>query len=276
MAVREVGYLGPIGTYSHLVAEKRYGSKYRMVPLPTILDVCAFVAKSADRQGIIPMENSSGGIIHETVDILLENKPRIYIEEELSLEVRLALIGRADEKVDIIYSHAAPLEHSAAWLKRNYPKAQRRVVASTAAAALRAASEINVAALGSRKLATIYNLRILHYPVQQDVPNLTVFLAVGGRRKPLADCAKTTIAARLPNVPGSLCTFLEAFRNEDVNLCRIISRPIRGSPREYAFLVDVDGAMGSPRLERALSTARKMAVELRVVGSYPIHRPFKS
>lgn len=94
MAVTEVAYLGPIGTYSHLVAEKRYGRNCKMIALPTILDVCSFASGKTSRHGIVPIENSSGGAIYETVDILLANKPKVHIKEELSLDVKLALLGR--------------------------------------------------------------------------------------------------------------------------------------------------------------------------------------
>ena len=274
-AISEVAFLGPLGTYSHLVAEAYYGRNHRMVPLPTILDVCSFVAKSPARRGVVPIENSSGGEIYETVDILLANKPRIYIEAELALEVQLALLGHRGWKIKTLHSHFAPLEHCASWLKRHLPHAQRHVVASTAQAALQAMGDLNAAALGNRRLARIYRLDILKYPVQSDVKNLTIFLAISGRKIAGKTGDKTTLAVRLPNKPGSLCTFLEAFRNAGVNLSRIISRPIRGRPRQYAFLVDIEGAPAQSAVARALADAKTAADELRIVGCYPCHRPYR-
>ncbi|MCX7591863.1 MAG: ACT domain-containing protein [Kiritimatiellae bacterium] len=275
MQIGEVAFLGPLGTFSHLVAEAYYGRRKRMVPLPTILDVCAFVSKSGSRRGVIPIENSSGGEIYETVDILLANRPRIHIEAELSLEVQLALLGHKGWKIKTLYSHFAPLEHCASWLKRHLPHVQRHVVASTAADALQAMGDLNAAALGNRKLAEIYRLDILAYPIQADVKNLTIFLAISGRRPAPRRVDKTTLAVRLPNRPGALCTFLEAFRNAGVNLSRIISRPIRGSPRQYAFLVDVDGSPLQPATARALADAKRAADELRIVGYYPCYKPYR-
>ena len=276
MAVSEVAYLGPEGTYSHLVAEKRYGHNRRFVPLPTILDVCSYVSRKSSRRGIVPIENSSGGAIYETVDILLSNRPRVHVEEELSLDVKLALLGRKGEKIKVLYSHFAPLEHCNAWLRCRLPRVKRYVVTSTAVAAQYAAKEENAAALGSRRLARLYNLDVIHYPVEAAIPNLTVFYAVGGKHKTPSQSKKTTLAVKLPNRSGSLCTFLEAFRNENVNLSRLISRPIRGCPREYAFLVDIEGAITSPWIKRTLTLAQKTCFELRVVGSYPTRHPYKS
>ena len=276
MPPMEVAYLGPAGTYSHLVAEKRFGARCTMLPFPTILEVCRFVSKSPSRRGVVPIENSSGGAIYETVDILLENKPPVRIVEELSLDVKLALMGHRGESIRTLYSHFAPIEHCATWLRRHLPRVQRRVVTSTAAAAQRAAEEPDAAALGNRRLAKMYDLDVLQYPVEADVPNVTVFVAVGGRVKLQPGASKTSLAVKLPNEPGSLCTFLEAFRDAGVNLCRIVSRPIRGCPREYAFLVDIDGSPAQAHTRQALRQAARACVRLRIISSFPCRRPYKS
>lgn len=272
-----VAYLGPEGTYSHIVAEKRYSHRARLVPLPSVPEVCAFVAESPQaRRGIVPIENSSGGAIYETVDILLENAPPVCILEEIALNVRLALLGRKGEKVKVLYSHFAPLEHCASWIRKRLPHVVTHVVSSTAIAAQRAAVERYSAALANRRQAKLTGLDVIKYPVQADIPNITVFLALGGTRRVQPDATKTSLALKLPNKPGALCTFLEAFRDQNVNLSRLISRPLRGCPREYAFLVDVEGAPGDGPVKRAMAIARPDCVELRVAGSYPTQRQYTS
>jgi chorismate mutase/prephenate dehydratase len=276
MAATEVAFLGPLGTYSHLVATKRFGKTSRMVPLPTVMDVCEYVAEKPARRGIVPLENSSGGAIYETVDILLGGKISLCIIEELALNVQLALLGVAGEPIKHLYSHFAPLEHCDPWITRHLPEAEKHVVLSTAVAAEQAARERNAAALGSRTLATMHGLQILEFPVQADIINLTMFLAIGGKRKTQPGATKTILAVRLPNTAGSLCTFLDTFRCEKVNLSRLISRPIRGCPREYAFLVEITGSPSTAAFKRALAEARMASAELRVVGSYPVRKPYKS
>jgi len=251
------------------VAEKYFGTNHDFVPHPTILDVCLFVRRSRNAMGVVPIENSSGGAIYETVDILIEGKPTIHMVEEVTLDVKLALLGRKGEKIKMLFSHFAPLEHCVTWLKRNLPSVERRAVASTAMAARHAFLENNAAALGSRNLAKLYQLDVLQYPVEADLPNETSFLILAGRRLPVHRPTQTTIAAITHNVPGGLCTFLATFRDHNVNLCRIISRPRRGRPREYAFLVDLEGGITAPHVKRALAAARQTCVSLRVVGSYP-------
>ena len=276
MKVREVAYLGPEGTYSHAVVIKRFGKGCRMVPQPTIMDVCKYVARHASRRGIIPMENSSGGAIYETVDILLSGKPRVKVYEELTLNVKLALLGRKGEKITSLYSHFAPMEHCESWIRQNLGKVRKEVVSSTAAAAQTAADSAGAVAIGNRSLAKMYGLQILEYPVQADIPNVTAFLAIGETPVEFRGSAKTALAVKLPNEPGSLCTLLEYFRDENVNLSRLISRPLRGTPNEYAFLVELEGRRDLSAVRRALAKARKTCVEVRVVGSYTIRRPYSS
>lgn len=277
MAKQTVAFLGPEGTYSHIVAQKRFGAGVRMAPLPTIGDVFAFVARHRGAVGVVPVENSSGGVIHETIDILMANRPRVAVTEELSLNVRLALLGHKGRKPRRLYSHLMPLEHCAKWIRRHLPKVEKMTASSTAVAARNAADDPDGAALASRGIASQVGLSVLQYPVEADVPNLTVFLTIGHTSPGLpVRAAKTTLDARLPNVPGSLCTFLEAFRVTDVNLCRIVSRPIRGSPRQYAFLVDIEGDTSSDRVRLALLLARRKGVTLRVVGSYPCRKAYTS
>ncbi|MFW6152184.1 MAG: prephenate dehydratase [Verrucomicrobiota bacterium] len=272
----EVAYLGPRGTFSHLVAEKRFGKKNKEIALPTILDVCQHISGNRHRKAIVPIENSSGGAIYETIDILLENKPRVYIDEELTLNVQIALLGRKGEKIKTLYSHFAPLEHCNTWLKANLKGVEHRVVASTAAAALRAAGEMNAAALGGRHLARLYNLNVLRYPVEADLPNVTLFLVLSGTKTEPEKPEKTTLAVRVLNTPGGLCDFLETFKSQNVNLSRLISRPIRGCPRQYAFLVDIEGGISRPQVKQALRLARKKSASLRVVASYPRRKPYRS
>ncbi len=273
----EVAYLGPEGTYSHLVTEKRFGKQSRLVPMSSVMDVCRFVTSRPKGRGIIPIENSSGGAIYETVDILLLNRPRIYIQEELALNVKLALIGHPGSKIKTLYSHFVPIEHCGPWIRKHLPRTRKKVVASTAVAGKKAALDPEAAALASRKLAPLCGLKVLEYPVEADIPNVTTFLSITAKSRPIKGRhMKSTLAVKLPNKPGALWTFLDAFRQHDVNLSRILSRPIRGCPREYAFLVDVQGSVSDPAVKKALSLARRTSVNIRICGSYPCRPPYKS
>jgi len=270
-----VAFLGPLGTYSHLVAKKRFASA-RMIPLPCILDVCNFVARSKNAFGVIPIENSSGGTINETVDILLDNTPPVHIIEELALDVKLALLGHKGFQPKRLYSHFVPLAHCAPWIARHLKGIEKHEVPSTSAAAALAAEDLHTASLGSRNLAGQYGLDILHFPVATETPNITSFIVISARPQRLARCAKTTLAIRLENRPGSLYQFLGILHAEGINLSRLVSRPIRGIRQEYAFLVDLDGDAQSAKVKRALRSAARQSVSMRICGCYPCHKAYQS
>jgi prephenate dehydratase len=270
MRVSEVAYLGPEGTYSHLVSEKRYGRQVKLVPCPSIVDVFGYASEKASRHAVVPIENSSGGTVYETVDMLLSGRYDLRIEEQLDLNVKLALLGLKGEKIRILYSHFAPLIHCDSWIRRHLPDVERREVPSTALAAREAATVRYAAAIASRRAARIYRLKVLHYPLEEDVPNVTQFFALARTCRKLKACRKTTFAVHLPNRPGSLCSFLEPFRDQGVNLSRIVSRPIPGRPSEYAFFVDIDGIREQRTVKTAIEAASRTGAHLRVIGSYPV------
>ena len=274
-----IAYFGPEGTYSELIARKRFGKHSTYLPFPAITDVCRHVARHPGHLGVVPIENSSGGAIHETVDILIAHRPRVWIHEELSLNVRLALLGHRGNTIRTLYSHFAPLDHCAAWIRKHMPGVGKHLTTSTAQAAEKAAQDPHAAALGNRTLAALHALSVLYFPVEADVPNLTTFLVLTARTPmapPKRPGTKMTLVAHLPNRPGSLCTFLETFRDESVNLSRILSRPIRGCPREYAFLVDVEGSPSNPHVRSALQRAKATCVSLRIAGYFPCRKPYSS
>ena len=270
-----ITFLGPDGTYSHLVATKRFAG-HKMLPQDGILDVCDYIARHPNAYGIVPIENSSGGTINETVDVLLDETQPIYIQEEISLHVQLALLGHKNKNIKRLYSHFVPLEHCAPWINSNLPGVHKQECESTAAAAARAASDPDGAALCSRFLSKRFALELLEFPVESSTPNITTFIVIASKPARLPRLRKTTLALRLPNTPGSLYRFLGNLQAENLNLSRLVSRPIRGRRQEYAFLVDVDADAESASVQRALSAARVEATSLRICGSFPCHRSYQS
>ena len=269
MGIKEVAYLGPEGTYTHQIANMRFGEAVKMLPASTIFDACEHVKRTSGAYAVVPIENSSGGTITSTVDLLL-NDSELTIVESMTLVVRLALLGRENSDVDVIYSHFAPFKHCSKWLRANYPNAQCREVSSTAEGAVRAAKEKNAAVLGSKKLSEIYHLDVLHYPVEQEIINETEFILLTSVATRGDDTGgdRTSLAVELVHGPGSLCSFLIPFKDMGVNLTRIISRPIYGVPNEYAFYIDIRGNQNDEKVQAVLKQANDHCDSLRVIGSY--------
>jgi chorismate mutase / prephenate dehydratase len=271
--ITEVACLGPEGTYSHIIAKKYFGDKSNIILMSSIMDICSFAAESPYRRGLVPVENSSGGPIPETIDILIYNKFNLLIEESISLNIKLALLGKKEERIDILYSHSVPLFHCDSWIRNNMAKVEKITVSSTATAAKQASREKNAAAIASSDSAKIYNLDILKYPIEQDVPNITQFYSLAlspanftGKK------TRTSIAAFLKDEPGSLYDFLEPFKTEKVNLSRIISRPIYGKPSEYAFFVDINGDFANIHINNTINKIRKACSNFRIIGSYSANK----
>jgi prephenate dehydratase len=167
--------------------------------------------------------------------------------------------------------------HCDEWLKAHYPNAKRATVASTSQAAARAAAEPNAASLGSRDNAERHGLEILHFPIEEHVPNVTQFFLVGTEQNPPStQHQRTALVVELPDKPGILCLFLTPFAEASVSLKRIESRPIRGQPNTYRFYIEIEGSPALAQVEAALTKAHAIASTIRSVGSYPTGRRFES
>ncbi len=272
-----VAYLGPEGSFSHLVARKRYGNGTTLVPCPSVDEVFDYLDETPDCLAVVPIENSSGGIITATVDRIVSEQSRIHIREEIALNVKLALLGREGDSISKIYSHFAPFHHCEKWLKTHYPKAQQVTTPSTSNAVIFASQEKGSAAIGPRENAERYGLDVLHYPIQAEVPNVTQFFVVGHEANPPSpENTKTSLAVELPDSSGSLFHFLEPFAKSGVNLKRIESRPIMGQPNKYRFFVEIEGSSVDDAAVEALKAAEAVSLRIRNLGSYPASSRFDS
>ena len=162
--MRSVCYLGPEGTFSHILARKRFGRRAILVACPTIEAIFDRVLASAEDLGIVPIENSSGGTVYDSVDLLIRHSGHVFIHEELALDVRIALLGRPGKTITTVFSHFVQIKHHAEWLKARHPRARLHAVASTAVAAQKAAASSRAAALASPGAAEVYGLEVLELP----------------------------------------------------------------------------------------------------------------
>jgi prephenate dehydratase len=229
-------------------------------------------------QAVVPIENSSGGTIYDTVDLLIRHAGQVQVQEDLVLDVRLALLGHRGERVREIFSHFAPLHHHREWLQEQFPGVKIRPVASTAVAAALAAKSRRAAALSAPGAAALYGLDVLVFPISTGTVNVTRFYVVGQMPAKLAvgAPAKTTLVFRLKNECGSLHSFLGPLSRAGVNLRMIVSRPVPGHPETYVFFVEVEGRADAAPLQEALGKARRHCESLALLGSFPGGKRFAS
>jgi prephenate dehydratase len=273
-----VAYLGPLGTFSHLVARKRFRSDERLIACPSIGAIFQFLLADPTALAVVPVENSSGGTIYDTVDLLIENAGALFVTEEIALDVRIALLGRNGTPVRRIFSHFVQLQHHRDWLRTHYPEAKVEAVSSTAVAAERAAAIKGGAALSAPGAADLYGLDVLARPSLDGKVNVTHFLVLSHRERPPAhpEKARTALAVSFGNECGSLYRFLEPFAKARVNINRIISRPYPGHADRAVFFMEIDGAPGVPAYDGVIQRARKRSLTFAEFGSYPCERRFKS
>jgi prephenate dehydratase len=275
-AALKIFCLGPEGSFSHLLAGMRFADSER-VCVASVGEVFEALALEPQAKGIVPIENSSGGFIIDTVDRLLDPRCDLSIEEELTLDVKLALLGHEGSEVREIHSHPMPFFHCDAWLREHYPDASRVEQPSTALAASAAAASPSVAAIGSRRNAGRHGLDVLHHPIAGEVPNITQFFLIGhGNREPVASDERTGLVVELPDTPGSLCRFLTPLSDASVNMKRLESRPIRGQPNQYRFYVEIEGSPALKQVSDALDRAKSDGASIRSLGSYPASSRFES
>jgi chorismate mutase/prephenate dehydratase len=277
MSVRtpQVAFLGPEGTFSHLVARRRFGNDAVYHALPSVRDVFDFVKESPDHLGTVPIENSSGGAILDTVDIFINEGGEVRVLDEVAVNIRLALLGVAGApQPEVVYSHFVPLQHCRSWLNEHLPDARREAVSSTSEAARRAAVEDNAVALANREAAELHGLEVRHYPVASDIPNVTHFFTIGHEMGTRGD--KSTWVVKLVDAVGSLCSFLTPIKDRGINLSRIVSRPKIGEPNSYMFVIDVACPEDPAQLHAAMREAGEHCSELRCVGIYPVLPTFDS
>jgi len=275
-ATSPIACLGPEGSFSHLVTAKRFPD-HELRMISSVSEVFDFLATNPMAHGVVPIENSSGGFIIDTVDRLVDDRCHLHILEELTLDVKLVLLGHAGHAVEVIYSHPMPFFHCDEWLQQHHPKVKRVPLASTAASAKRAVEEINAATIGPRQNAAKHGLDVLQFPIAGEVPNITQFFLVGPQANtPSSEHNRTAMVLVLPDKPGSLCRFLQPFSDAGVSLKRIESRPLRGQPNKYRFYIELEGSTAQPSTAEPLAQVQADGAQVRIVGSYLSGRRFES
>ena len=267
----KIAFLGPEGTFTQAAALKHFGHSVATSPLPAIDEVFREVASGAAHYGVVPVENSTEGVVNHTLDMFLQSELKICGEVQLRIHHHLlAKTGTMDD-VQRVYSHQQSLAQCREWLDRHLPKAERVAVSSNAEAARRVANEPQggVAAIAGDAAAEIYGLTSLASKIEDDPENTTRFLVIGHRQVPPSGNDKTSLLVSTENRAGALYGLLTPFLNHQISMTRIESRPSRRGMWEYAFFVDIEGHIEDREVSQALEELKEEATLFKVLGSYP-------
>jgi chorismate mutase/prephenate dehydratase len=263
-----IAYLGPEGTFSELAARAHFGSAAHLLPVESITAVFRAVERGAAQFGVAPIENSTEGMVGQTLDLLVTTPVRIVGERELP--IRHALMARAPSlrQVKRIVSHSQSLGQCREWLARNAPGVPTAEVRSNSAAAAAAARSRTTAAIAGREAAERYGLHVLADGIQDLARNVTRFVVLGTPTA-ASPADKVSVLFAVKNEAGRLFKSLEPLAAHQIDLCKIESRPMRGRSWEYLFFADFRGDPEDARVRRAMKAMERHCTFFKVLGAYP-------
>jgi chorismate mutase / prephenate dehydratase len=268
--ILEVVYLGPPGTFTHLAAIKKFGKKPRYIPAESIGDVFDKVERKQADYGVVPVENTTEGVVNYTLDKFLVSNLNICSELTLGVEHHLLVEGdRSLSAIRRIYSHPQVFPQCRQRLAQLLPQAEFVSTSSTAKAAMMIKKDKKSACIGNKILADIYGLNILVSGLEDSPHNYTRFIIVGRQDSPPSGKDKTSILFAVKDRAGALYDALYAFKSHKINLTKIESRPSKKKPWEYYFFVDFEKHKNSPTVKKALWRLEKECIFFKILGSYP-------
>jgi chorismate mutase/prephenate dehydratase len=263
-----IGFLGPDGSFSHLASMRRFGASVDHQPLPDIRAVFEEVQRGHCDLGLIPIENSQGGGVIESMDCFLDTP--VTVCAEVLVEIHHNLLANCPpEKIKIVASKPEVLTQCRNWLSTSLSGVELLPVASSSKAAEMAANETGMAAIGSELAAELYDLKMIFTNIEDNPNNQTRFFVIGNHPTGRTGKDKTAILFTTSHESGALADVLNIFADHEVNLTNIGSRPSKRRNWEYYFFVDCEGHLDDPPLAAAVEEVRRVCKELHVLGSFP-------
>jgi len=263
-----IGYLGPEGSFSHLAATRKFGSSVEYVSVTDIRAVFDEVAKGHCDLGMVPIENSIGGGILESMDSFIDSQVHICAEVLLAVHHNL-LANCTPEAVKVIASKPEIFAQCRNWLSSTFGDVQLVPVASSARAAEMAASEQGLAAIGSTLAADLYGLKVVFANIEDAANNVTRFLVISATPARRTGNDKTSLMFTTVHKAGALVEVLNVLAKHKINLTNIDTRPSKRRNWEYYFFVDAEGHCQDDHFAKALEEARGHCGDLHVLGSFP-------
>lgn len=265
----QVAFLGPEGTYSQQAVFKHFGHAILLSPTASIDDVFKSVENRQSQFGVVPVENSTEGMISNTLDRFVISPLKIC--GELEIRIHHSLMGRVNtlSEVSEVYSHQQSLSQCRRWVDINLPGVVTHAVSSNAEAARLVQNKPGAVAIAGEVAADIYDLTILATQIEDEVNNTTRFLVIGEQTTAPTGSDKTSLLVSTGNQAGALLNILRPFSKHGISMNRIESRPSRQGLWEYIFFIDINGHCQDNVVKLALAELQQTASLFKIVGSYP-------
>jgi chorismate mutase/prephenate dehydratase len=268
-----IAYLGPEATFTHQAAIQKFGSSLNYTPQKTIADVFSEVSRNRADYAVVPVENTTEGIVTHTLDMFVDSELKIV--SQIVLPIQYCLAARCKlENIRRLYVHPQALGQCRSWVQKNLPRAEiletssnarsAELVAHTAGKTVR-----NAAAITGLLAAEKYGLRVLEQDIQDNASNATRFLVLGRQCSPPTGNDRTSLMVSILDKVGALHHTLAAFRRCKINMTKIESRPSKRKAWEYFFFIDCDGHVQDRKLAKAIGLLERESSYVKILGSYP-------
>ena len=269
--ILKIAYLGPEGTHSEAAVHNQFGSQVVKIPSRTIDDVFFQLMHDEVNIGVVPVENSSEGVINTTLNCLADSEDiKIIGEIYLDIDHQLAAGNKFDVKdAFAIASHPQALGQCTKWIERNIGNIKRLEMPSSAVAAKYAKENKNILCIVNSLAIEKYKLKLVKKNIQDFSENKTRFLVIGKHSIERTGKDKTSFLIQTPNKPGSLMGVLKPFDKRKINLSKIETRPSRGNIKSHDFFIDCEGHISDKKLSLAVNEIIDTGAIVRNFGSYP-------
>jgi chorismate mutase / prephenate dehydratase len=263
-----IAYLGPEATFTHQAAIQKFGSSLRYVSQKTIADVFAEVSRNRADYGVVPVENTTEGVVTHTLDMFVDSDLKIV--SQIVLPIQYCLAGNCRlQDIKRLYVHPQALGQCRQWVQEHLPKVEIFETSSNARSAeLAAQGKVNAAITGILA-AEKYGLPVLKQDIQDNAANATRFLVLGRQCSPPTGDDRTSLLVSVADKAGALHQAIAAFRRHKINMTKIESRPSKRKAWEYFFFIDCNGHMQDRKVVKAIHLLGEHCNFVKVLGSYP-------
>ncbi len=265
-----VAFQGERGAFSEEAAVKLLGEEISLVPRPTFEAAFSAISDGLADYLLAPIENSLAGSVHRSFDLLVDSQLNILAEVIIPIAHNLiAVKGSSFDEIAVVESHPVALAQCEQFFSTN-PRLKRVVTEDTAGSvrAVVRAGDRTRAAIAGRRAAEIYGGAILREHLEDNSENYTRFLLLSASPDSVENADKLSLVFQLDHRPGALVHSLEPFAKRNLNLMKIESRPVHGSPWQYRFYLDLQASRRDPEVAAALAELESLVVDLRILGSY--------
>ena len=265
----EIAFLGPEGTFTQQAVFKHFGHAVKTIPAVTINEIFSAVESGFCQFGVVPVENSTEGVISHTLDRFSTSPLKVCGEVEI--RVHQNLMGHVKELAEIkeVFSHQQSLAQCRQWLDNHLPHVKLTAVSSNAEAARLASINKQAVAIAGIAAAEVYDLELIEKNIEDESNNTTRFIIIGQQSPSPTGNDKTSLVVSTGNQPGALHRILEPFAKFGIGMVNIESRPSRQGLWDYLFFIDIDGHSEDKVVAQALETVKESVKMFRLLGSYP-------